>query len=108
VHLMEGEYSSPIRFLQANFFCSDRCRNHVHGARWRARNPKPKRPRAMVQCEVCLDNFAPARAGAKTCSPSCRQKAYRERKKDSVTLKEKEDTVSSCLVSVTHAEEEAG
>src|SRR5262245_43527105 len=55
-------------------FCSDRCRNRIYGARFRKRHPRPKRPRPVVACQVCAENFAPQRAGAKTCSPACRQK----------------------------------
>jgi hypothetical protein len=60
-------------------YCSDRCRNRVHGARHRARNPKPKGPLVVVQCQVCDRNFVAKRSGAKTCSSACRQKAYRTR-----------------------------
>ena len=32
------------------------------------------------RCKVCGETFKPARSDAKTCSPPCRQKAYRQRK----------------------------
>jgi hypothetical protein len=64
------------------YFCSDRCRNKVYGARYRELNPRPKKCRVFIQCVVCGENFAPRRADAKTCSPACRQKAYRKRVTD--------------------------
>jgi hypothetical protein len=60
-------------------FCSHRCRNRVYGARFRKRHPRPKTVRALIPCSVCGRNFAPKRSDAKTCSPACRQKAYRDR-----------------------------
>jgi hypothetical protein len=61
-------------------FCSPRCRwtyhNRMRGARLAARRPE----RA---CEVCGTRFTPKkRTDAKTCSPACRQKKYRELRKD--------------------------
>ncbi len=38
--------------------------------------PTPTRP-----CEVCGSSIDALRANARTCSPACRQKAFRERKK---------------------------
>jgi hypothetical protein len=63
-----------------SFLCSHRCRNRVYGARFRKWHPRPKAERSLVQCQTCGNNFAPRRAGAKTCSPACRQKAYRRRR----------------------------
>jgi Zn finger protein HypA/HybF involved in hydrogenase expression len=59
--------------------CSDRCRNKVYGARFRTRYPKSKSKSLLVQCRVCQHNFVPRRADARTCSPACRQKSYRQR-----------------------------
>jgi predicted nucleic acid-binding Zn ribbon protein len=60
-------------------FCSDRCRwtyhNRQRGARIAAR-------RGKIECEVCGAEFTPARNDAKTCSPRCRQKKYRQVRKD--------------------------
>jgi predicted nucleic acid-binding Zn ribbon protein len=60
-------------------FCSDRCRwtyhNRQRGARIAAR-------RGKIECEVCGAEFTPARNDAKTCSPKCRQKKYRQVRKD--------------------------
>lgn len=50
--------------------CSDRCRLSRY---------KTKRVPSSVTCDVCGKTFA-ARAGARYCSPACRQKAYRDRK----------------------------
>jgi len=33
-------------------------------------------------CEVCGEEFTATRRDAKTCSPRCKQKAYRQRKKE--------------------------
>jgi len=32
-------------------------------------------------CEVCGEQFTATRRDAKTCSPACKQKAYRQRQK---------------------------
>lgn len=65
----------------ASFLCSDRCRNRLYGSRFRRRHPPPPRRQPIVTCQVCRRNFAPQRADAKTCSPACRQKAYRSRER---------------------------
>jgi hypothetical protein len=75
-HVLVGDQQRLVRFL-----CSDRCQNRIYGARFRARHPKPKKAVALVQCVVCQVNFPALRADAKTCSPACRQKAYRERER---------------------------
>lgn len=92
VHLLSGKRWS--------FFCSDRCRNRIHGANHRANHPRRKTPKVIVQCLACGDNFVPKRAGAKTCSSACRQRAYRQRR--DVTDSVKDNTVSSLPTSVTH------
>jgi phage N-6-adenine-methyltransferase len=38
-----------------------------------------ERARHRVKCRVCCTRFRPVRVDARTCSPSCRQKAYRRR-----------------------------
>jgi transcriptional regulator with XRE-family HTH domain len=68
-----------VRGRSFSFFCSNRCRNRVYGARFRAQRRKPKKPQIIVPCVVCRRNFAPRRSDANTCSPGCRQKAYRSR-----------------------------
>jgi hypothetical protein len=58
-------------------FCSERCRwTHYNNAR----NERNARAREKV-CEVCGEPFTAARRDAKTCSPACKQKAYRQRQK---------------------------
>ncbi len=53
------------------------------GTKWR---PKPLRitlpdaPRETCACETCGTVFVPKRVDTKTCSPACRQRAYRLRK----------------------------
>src|SRR5262249_18493295 len=63
------------------FFCSQRCRNRVYNADYRKQRRQDQRwkEKPIVQCQVCGENFAPKRADARTCSPACRQKAYRKR-----------------------------
>ena len=75
------------------FYCSNRCRNVVYGNRHRQRKRmrKVQKPLPLSACAVCGQNFAPKRKDAKTCSPACRQKAYRKR----VTDKSQDDTMNS-------------
>jgi endogenous inhibitor of DNA gyrase (YacG/DUF329 family) len=61
--------------------CSDRCR-------WKDRNRRRSEQLAadrIRDCAVCNERFHPAKAGALTCSPACRQKAYRQRLKGSTS-----------------------
>ena len=62
-------------FRRLHLFCSGRCRglhyNHV-------RSERGARAREKV-CAVCGEEFTAKRADAKTCSPACKQKAYRRR-----------------------------
>ncbi len=60
------------------FFCCERCQWTYYNT---ARNERAARAREKV-CEVCGESFTAARADARTCSPACKQKAYRQRKKD--------------------------
>lgn len=50
-------------------YCSDYCREAKRG---KIREP--------VTCTVCFTSFIPKRRDAKTCSPACKQKAYRMRR----------------------------
>jgi predicted nucleic acid-binding Zn ribbon protein len=63
-------------FRRLHLFCSGRCRglhyNHVRGERG-------ARAREKV-CGVCGEEFTAKRVDAKTCSPACKQKAYRRRR----------------------------
>jgi hypothetical protein len=56
-------------------YCSDSCR-YVHHTRKRR---SAKAPRHRHACQQCGRDFLAARVDAKTCSPKCRQKAYRKR-----------------------------
>jgi hypothetical protein len=58
-------------------FCCDRC-----GARWhnQQRNQRTRQARERV-CPICAQPFVGTRRDAATCSPKCRQKAYRLRLK---------------------------
>lgn len=79
VYLIADELSENRNCRPPAFFCSNRCRNRVYGARFRRRHSRPKTVHALAACRVCGCNFEPKRSDAKTCSPACRQKAYRER-----------------------------
>jgi hypothetical protein len=57
-------------------FCSERCEWTCHNT---ARNERAARAREKV-CEVCGQSFTATRRDAKTCSPACKQKAYRRRR----------------------------
>jgi predicted nucleic acid-binding Zn ribbon protein len=80
VHLMGTLYQTDRGFLCASLFCSNRCRNKVHAARWRARHPQArKKPRAVLTCPACGKSFVASRKDARACSARCRQKLYRDR-----------------------------
>jgi hypothetical protein len=59
-------------------FCSDRCKEAYHD---QLREEKKTEARKKV-CEVCGEEFTATRRDAKTCSDGCKQKAYRQRKKE--------------------------
>jgi hypothetical protein len=59
-------------------FCSDRCKEAYHD---QLRKDKRTEERKKV-CEVCGEEFTATRRDAKTCSVGCKQKAYRQRKKE--------------------------
>jgi hypothetical protein len=52
--------------------CSDACRMRVRRAKRRTAKPRQS-------CTVCGKRFAARRSDARTCSPACRQRAYRDR-----------------------------
>lgn len=59
-------------------FCSDRCKEAYHD---QLRKEKRAEERKKV-CKVCGEKFTASRRDAKTCSDGCKQKAYRQRKKE--------------------------
>jgi hypothetical protein len=59
-------------------FCSNACRHAYHS---QLRKEKRSDEREKV-CEVCGEVFTATRRDAKTCSDGCKQKAYRQRKKE--------------------------
>ena len=59
-------------------FCSDTCGRAYHN---QLRKEKRAEGRQKV-CKICGKDFTAAREDTKTCSPACRQKAYRQRKKE--------------------------
>jgi hypothetical protein len=59
-------------------FCSDRCEEAY---REELREEKKAEARKKV-CEVCGEEFTATRRDAKTCSARCKQKAYRQRRKE--------------------------
>lgn len=56
-------------------FCSSRCHIHFYDLRKQVRRAEARKR----QCIVCNEPFEPLRSNALTCSPACRQKAYRRR-----------------------------
>ncbi len=68
--------ASSRDYYDRHVFCCARCQwTRYNGAR----NERNARAREKV-CEVCERPFTAARRDAKTCSPACKQKAYRRRK----------------------------
>ena len=59
-------------------FCTDTCRHTYHN---QLRKEKRTEERKKV-CEICGEEFTATRRDAKTCSEGCKQKAYRQRKKE--------------------------
>jgi hypothetical protein len=58
-------------------FCSERCK-------WTRRNCHRSQRLAAARirtCSVCGERFEPSRSDAAACSPACRQKAYRQRRR---------------------------
>jgi predicted nucleic acid-binding Zn ribbon protein len=63
-------------------FCSEPCgRAYNNQLQSQLRKEKRAKEREKV-CEVCGKGFTATRKDAKTCSPSCKQKAYRQRKSE--------------------------
>jgi hypothetical protein len=65
-----------------NTFCPDACKRTYHA---KLRNQLRKEKRAEERkkvCEICGEEFTASRRDAKTCSVGCKQKAYRQRKKE--------------------------
>ena len=62
---------------QPRVYCCYRCEYTYHNRR---RAERDEHLRQKV-CEVCSEEFTATRAHAKTCSPACKQKAYRQRVK---------------------------
>jgi endogenous inhibitor of DNA gyrase (YacG/DUF329 family) len=61
-------------------YCSDRC-SRITFNRYHAAKRKANRQRYLAKtCEVCGEEFTAKRVDAKTCSPACKQKAYRRRR----------------------------
>jgi hypothetical protein len=64
---------------RSGVFCCDRCRSKWHNRR-HSQVRKQQRQRYLAKtCEVCGEEFTAKRVDAKTCSPACKQKAYRRR-----------------------------
>src|SRR5215212_2878966 len=79
VFVTETKYNTPYT---RRAYCSDACRD--------ASGERVKRERAArhrVVCEVCATLFISTRNDARTCSPACRQKAYRQRSRCVRTLR---------------------
>jgi predicted nucleic acid-binding Zn ribbon protein len=63
-------------------FCTEACGRAYHD---RLRNQRRKERGAVERekaCEVCGKGFTATRKDARTCSPSCKQKAYRQRQRE--------------------------
>jgi hypothetical protein len=58
-------------------FCCERCQWTFYNTE---RNERAARTREKT-CEACGEAFTATRRDAKTCSPACKQKAYRLRRK---------------------------
>ncbi len=58
--------------------CSDQCRSR----RLYAKRADRLRGELYKSCEVCGKTFTGTRRDAKTCSPACKQRAYRQRKQE--------------------------
>jgi hypothetical protein len=60
-------------------FCCEDCREAYNRSQLEQRRARATEARAKV-CATCDQPFTATRADAVTCSPACRQKAYRARK----------------------------
>ncbi len=70
-----GVVNQGVRSQATHILCSDRCSKPYYNALAKAKRAKPRER----ECPACGRAFA-ARGGAKTCSPACRQRAYRHRR----------------------------
>jgi hypothetical protein len=68
VFVTQTKYPEPYRRIM---YCSEACREAAAGVEAGSREKV---------CEVCGESFTATRRDAKTCSPACKQKAYRARK----------------------------
>ena len=67
-------YGAADHDLRKRIFCSERCRWTYHNEQ-RSEAASVSREKT---CEVCGADFTATRTDAKTCSPACKQKAYRQ------------------------------
>ena len=67
---------NAVGFQGRDVFCSERCHNELHKARLRRRRTEA---RDNKTCPSCGGDFVPSRSDQVTCTPACRQKAYRQR-----------------------------
>jgi len=65
----------PPKEKMAHWFCSERCAKRCY----RAKDRKRRAEQRLKECAVCRETFEATRSDAKTCSPACRQTAYRRR-----------------------------
>lgn len=70
------------RWVTPAHACSDRCLHALYDAR-RPTRTEAGAARAHKTCPVCGEAFDGTRRDQVTCSPACRQKAYRRRRRDS-------------------------
>jgi hypothetical protein len=75
--LFAGRGWASRRALSAKKYCSGRCSIDAYIERRRLRRAAAR----DKTCEVCAKEFTAKRRDTKTCSPACKQKAYRQRKK---------------------------
>jgi predicted nucleic acid-binding Zn ribbon protein len=69
-------FRRPDYVLPVRKYCSGRCSNDASIERRRQRRAAAR----QKVCEVCGEEFTAKRVDAKTCSPACKQKAYRRRR----------------------------
>lgn len=67
--------SLDARFRRPRTFCTECCRVRWFQAQAKAARLAPR----QKTCAACGQAFTATRRDARTCSPACRQKAYRER-----------------------------
>jgi hypothetical protein len=84
-HCERSMVSRLKRSELGNVFCSYPCKrayyDRLHEEKKAEKRMKNAEKRKKV-CEVCGEEFTATRKDAKTCSPGCRQKAYRRRKRE--------------------------